>query len=324
MYLQFFLLSIVTCLLGTKYLIQFLSKKNITDIPNHRSSHQTPVPRGGGIAMLGGILASLLLYVFYYKLDQQLLYFISAVLLAATISFLDDISEVKISLRLLIQTIAVWLMMQATPSYDHTVLLHFMPLWLEKACVGFGLLAFLNIYNFMDGIDGITASQTIHIATTTLLFYLFIPIDEPLVLIVAISLIAISLAFLCFNWQPAQIFMGDVGSISLGLICGWLLINLGLHGYLASTIIIPAYYFADGVFIVLRRLYQGEKIWEPHSEHFFQKAARKNKSHSKVVKKIILANLLLATLSGLAITQPVIAVSGATIFMFWFVRKHMH
>lgn len=314
----------VTCLLGTKYLIQFLSKKNITDIPNHRSSHQIPVPRGGGIAMVVSLLASLLLYIFYYQANCQLFYFISAVLLAATISFLDDISEVRISLRLLIQTIAVWLMMQATPSYDHTVLLHFMPLWLEKACVGFGLLAFLNVYNFMDGIDGITASQTIHIATTTLLFYLLTPIDEPLVLVVAISLIAISLAFLCFNWQPAQIFMGDVGSISLGLICGWLLINLGLHGYLASTIIIPAYYFADGVFIVLRRLCKGEKIWEPHAQHFFQKAAKRNKSHAKIVKKIIIANFLLAMLSVIAITQPIIAITATTIFMFWFIKKQMY
>ena len=136
----------------------------------------------------------------------------------------------------------------------------------------------------MDGIDGITSTQTIAICVG---FILIGFVQIPLIIIFAL------LGFLIHNWHPAKIFMGDVGSVPLGYIIGVMLIILAKSGFLISAIILPLYYLADSTITITKRLLARKKIWEAHSEHYYQQAVRAGKSHSSVVKMISFANILL-------------------------------
>jgi len=167
------------------------------------------------------------------------------------------------------------------------------------------LFFFINFYNFMDGIDGSAVSEAAHIALSFFIISLLVPGLPEGMRVLSIVLLGASLGFAKFNWHPAKIFLGDVGSISLGLICGWLLLTLAKQGLYAAALIIPMFYLADSSLTILKRLLQRKKIWEAHSEHFFQKAARKGHSHSRIATKIVVCNVVLLSLSIISITYPV-------------------
>jgi UDP-N-acetylmuramyl pentapeptide phosphotransferase/UDP-N-acetylglucosamine-1-phosphate transferase len=179
--------------------------------------------------------------------------------------------------------------------------------------LGVGIFCFINFYNFMDGIDGSAASEAIHIGISIVVLYLFDTSIPRELIIVAIILIGASLGFVIFNWHPAKIFLGDVGSIALGVICGWLLLNLALYKYFAAAIILPLYYMADSALTITKRLLQGKKIWQAHSEHFFQKAVRKGLSHAKVTRKIIFTNFILCALSVISMDYPITALAAGIV-----------
>ena len=160
----------------------------------------------------------------------------------------------------------------------------------------------------MDGIDGSATSEAIHISLGALLLSFIVPEIPTQIIILSLVTLASCLGFIKFNWHPAKIFLGDVGSISLGLICGWILISLALQGLYAAAIILPLFYLADSGLTILKRLLKGKKIWEAHSEHFFQKAIRKGKSHNVVTKKIIRCNFLLLILSLASLYYPITSV----------------
>ena len=180
----------------------------------------------------------------------------------------------------------------------------------------------MNFYNFMDGIDGAATVGAIHIGFSTFVIAFLdkkglLPKEVP---IIALIMIGASCAFLLFNWPPAKAFLGDVGSITIGFICGWLMINLFLCGYPASSIIIPLYYMADSSITLLVRLLKGKKIWASHSEHSFQKAVRMGNSHIQVTGRIIVVNCILFCLSLLAmrygIASLIIAISTVISFLY--------
>jgi UDP-N-acetylmuramyl pentapeptide phosphotransferase/UDP-N-acetylglucosamine-1-phosphate transferase len=104
---------------------------------------------------------------------------------------------------------------------------------------------------------------------------------------------AAALAFLRWNWQPARLFMGDVGSVPLGYLLGWLLLTLAGSGYWAQALILPLYFLADASWTLLRRLARGEKIWRPHREHFYQRAVQAGRSHAEVALRVMSADIVL-------------------------------
>ncbi len=314
--------SIVFSLFLTKFLTKFLNKRKILDIPNQRKNHKTPTPRGGGIAIISTILICLIaIFSWPHSSDYHFVYLIIAVSICAVISLLDDAFTISIPVRMCFQVLAVYLAINSLPVYSANLLLPYIPLVIEKILVAIALLGFINIYNFMDGIDGLTASQTIYIAITVLLFSIIDPQIDLSISYLCLSVIGACAGFLIYNWHPAKIFMGDVGSIVLGLICGWLLLNLAIHGYIAAAIIIPGYYLADGITTILKRLIQKKKIWQAHSEHYYQLAVRKGKSHSHVTKKIIYCNLILGLLSLVSINYPILSLTLATLFVFRFLLR---
>ena len=122
--------------------------------------------------------------------------------------------------------------------------------------------------------------------------------------------------FLWWNWQPAKVFLGDVGSIPLGLLIGWLLLTLAVNGYWLQAIILPLYYFVDATLTLLQRLGRGEKFWEAHKRHYYQQAVQKGMSHSRVAASILLGNTILVVLAVTSTHAPVTGMIGAIAVIF--------
>jgi UDP-N-acetylmuramyl pentapeptide phosphotransferase/UDP-N-acetylglucosamine-1-phosphate transferase len=179
-----------------------------------------------------------------------------------------------------------------------------LPAWADFALVALGWLWFVNLYNFMDGIDGITGVETaslgLGIALVAALGAESGAWTEQLVppaLVVA----AVGAAFLLFNWHPARLFLGDSGSVPFGFVLGGLLIALAQHGQLAAALILPAYYVADATLTLTRRALNGEKVWQAHRKHFYQRAVQGGKRHDQVALAVAAGNVLLIACAVLTV-----------------------
>ncbi len=178
------------------------------------------------------------------------------------------------------------------------------PFWLDRTLMILGWAWFINLYNFMDGIDGITGVETISIVTGICLVMTAAGISDPFVDFLTLVLTGACLGFLVYNWHPAKIFLGDVGSVPLGYLTGFCLIALAVKGHLIAGLILPLYYLADSGITLIKRALRREKIWQAHREHFYQKAALAWGRHDKVVYAIIIANIgLLAAALG-SVSNP--------------------
>lgn len=312
-YLSFiFVISIFTSVFFTYFLIDYMIKLGALDHPGSRRSHEIPTPRGAGISFV--IAASIIVPVYEYIIWGHLefsKYLLPLFLPISLISFYEDVSSVSIFIRFIVYGICSFLAIDWL-IHPNIVFPYEISLQLDLIIAGFALLAFINVYNFMDGIDGITASQSIHLSSTIIvLCYLNYDIIPNVDLIIAINLIVFSwsLGFMFFNWHPAKIFLGDVGSISIGFILGVCILTVATASakLFLACVIASLYYIADGGLVVLIRFAKGEKIWEPHLQHFFQKALKKFRSHSLVVKQIIKCNFCLMILSIFALYYPIIS-----------------
>lgn len=302
----------------TKLLINLLPKYGMVDAPSARRVHNKETPRGGGIAFVitFGMFLPLFEYCMFGQFERS--YTILQIFLPISlVSFWDDISHVMIPIRLFIHVLCSFLaiMWLVHPS---VVLSYGIPIYLDLTIAAFALLTFLNLYNFLDGIDGITVSETMHLSITIIILcflsYDIIP-NVDMVIIITTIILGWSIGFFYFNWQPAKIFLGDTGSISIGFLIGVCLLTVASASakLFAACVIASLYYIADGGLTILVRIVKRERIWEPHLQHFFQKSVRKGHSHKKVVKRIIKCNLLLMILSIGSIYYPIISIIGALI-----------
>lgn len=307
------IIAFFLCIALTKYSIKFLSAKNIVDHPSTRRAHTSSTPRGGGVAVILSFCIGCLLY--YYITAQgfaEIIYLLLPLLLVSGISLYDDIHDVPIIVRLISHIASVvcvmcWLLPETKLLHDIII-----PAWLDFALIICIMVTFLNVYNFMDGIDGITGAESMHLSVVlialSLLRYEQIAYVD-MVLLIASLLLVCSLAFLIYNWHPASIFIGDVGSIGLGFVisCAMLMVASSSLHLLLACFIAFGYYIGDGVLTILIRLFHGEKIWLPHLKHFFQQAAR-NGMHAKTITlKIMLCNLVLMCCSIAALYYPLIS-----------------
>ena len=285
--------------LGINALRRWLLQQNILDVPNNRSSHVAPTPRGAGIVMVGVIVICWLGLM--VKHDVPVIYYgvaLSAVVLAV-VSWLDDQSHVPFLWRLAVHGAAAAVAVVSLP--EHAVIFQeWLPLWLERSLMAIGLVWFLNLFNFMDGLDGLMGGLLLTIAAG-------IALITPLWLDWQLSLVIVpvALAFLWWNWSPAKIFSGDVGSVALGYIVGWMLLRLALSGYPVPAVILALYPIADTTITLLRRMSQGERFWVPHRNHFFQKLVRAGQSHSQVSRSILLLQCVMIALAWWAMERRV-------------------
>jgi Fuc2NAc and GlcNAc transferase len=257
------------------YLIRFIAlKKAILDIPNHRSSHQTPTPRGGGLAIVIAFFGALLWMYNTEDIDPKLFYALLTSLPIALTGFLDDIVNLPASGRLIIQVLSA------------AAALYFLNL--EWYLFVFGLFLvvwFTNLFNFLDGIDGYVSVETLFITVAAYLFF-----HNPLFLILGASVAG----FLPFNWQKASIFMGDVGSTFIGFVIAVFFL------YYATTIenvfiwlLLTSPFWFDATYTLIRRFLNGEKITQAHRKHLFQRAVQSGFSHRSVTLGLLGIDLLL-------------------------------
>jgi len=296
-------LTLVLALGLTLWIRGVLVKRALLDHPNERSSHTMPVPRGGGWALLIILIPGMLLTA---KLQHNLandMGIIAGVLILACVSWLDDRKGVSALKRLSLHIFAACLGSLTFTSAD-TLFGGGLPFWLDRTLMIVGWAWFMNLYNFMDGIDGITGTETITIATGTCLVMTAISIDDPFLSILTLVLTGACLGFLALNWYPAKIFLGDVGSVPLGFLTGFLLISLAVKGYLIPALILPLYYLADSGITIITRALHGEKIWQAHRQHFYQRATQAVGRHDIVVCWIIISNLGLISSALIAVTYP--------------------
>ena len=175
----------------------------------------------------------------------------------------------------------------------------FLPPALDLGLAAILWLWFLNLFNFMDGIDGISGAQSISLGLGLALLAVLLEGVSDL-LSVALILAAAAAGFLVWNWPPSRIFLGDVGSIPLGYLFAWLLLAAAAEGAWAPAVILPLYYLADASLTLVRRALRGERLWQAHKEHFYQRAVQNGMSHATVVAWIAACNVTLIGLSLLA------------------------
>mgnify|MGYP001306833307 FL=1 len=217
-----FLMSFVISLATIKITIKILTKTKTLDIPNERSSHNIPTPKGAGL----GIIATLLIiYYTFFPITDFL--FTGAVLILTILSFMNDNKQISIVIRLIVQIALTIIVLIFWPPLKDVVLLNgIIPLWLENIIIFLLIIWLINLFNFMDGIDGISGIQCIIIGIGVgSSLYLSQGVYE-LEQIVAGFIAGSGLAFLLWNWQPARIFLGDAGSIPLGFINAVLILLL--------------------------------------------------------------------------------------------------
>lgn len=279
----------------TLVLRRYALAKSLMDIPNERSSHSIPTPRGGGVAIVVSFLLALPFLADLGLLSIGALFgLFGSGLLVAAIGFADDHGHIAARWRLLGHFIAAgWALFWANG---------FPPIEFFGALVDLGwfgnilalvyLVWMLNLYNFMDGIDGLASAEAISVCLGMCLVYWFSGNVEliwaPLILTAAVA------GFTWWNFPPARIFMGDAGSGFLGLILGGVVI-LSLTNnplFLWCWLILLGVFIVDATFTLLARIINGAKIYEAHRSHAYQYAARKYSSHAVVTSFVVLLNVI--------------------------------
>ena len=296
---------------GTRLLIGMLTRRDVLDHPNHRSSHDAPVPRGGGIAVLAGLLPVWLAAWAWLPGAPGPVPVIALIAVAlAAVSWIDDLRGLGALPRFAAQALAVGVMLWAAP-LPGPVFGGLLPPALDTVATALIWLWFINLYNFMDGIDGIAGVETAAIGLGVFIAAKIGKLD-PAWLVLGLSAAGAAVGFLRWNWHPAKIFLGDVGSIPLGFLLGWLLLGLAASGYPAPALILPAYFVGDATLTLLRRLARGERIWEAHRDHFYQLAVKSGLRHDQVAGIVAVAGLFMVALTMVAMRGlPWAAVSGA-------------
>ncbi len=277
--------------LGIWPLVHYLRHRSILDHPNERSSHVTPTPKGAGLVLIPILaIAWIILGHMSDLLPVRETAGIAALaLLLAAISWIDDLRHVSAMIRLAAHFIVAAIAVEMMP--DNILFFHgLFPEKTDAVAAVVLLVWFINAFNFMDGIDGISGTTSIAIGLGVIVVA---TMSSAYLTPFAGALVGTTAAFLIWNWHPAKIFLGDVGSAPLGLLIGWLLLSLDLNGLWAPALILPGYYMADAGITVLKRMFRGKRIWEAHNEHFFQQAALSGLSHARVSGIIFIMNLTL-------------------------------
>ncbi|MCD4705016.1 glycosyltransferase family 4 protein [bacterium] len=270
------------------YLIRRIAYKHkFVDIPNERSLHHVPTPTGGGLAIVITWYIGISILFFLKMIDGALYFALLSGILLAIVSLIDDFVDLKPSVRLLFHfitaIIAFVFLKGLRPFIIPGVDMDYFFLIYPIAIVG--MVWFINLFNFMDGVDGFASLEALIISLV-----LFILSSD----IINILLIACILGFLYWNWPKAKIFMGDVGSTQLGFI----LIVLGIHFHntlqfsILNWIMLSSPFWFDATFTLYRRWRNGEKLSQAHRKHTYQRIVQSGFSHQKVNFYLIGINAL--------------------------------
>ena len=283
----------VASLLFTRLALAYLRSRAVLDHPNDRSSHTVPVPRGGGLGVVVAALVVWLgaLWIEHASLGGPTALVAAGVAVLAVLGWVDDTRGLGASSRFVIQGICVAAVLAALPS-SALVWQGWLPVAADRVLTWFAWMWVINLFNFMDGIDGLSGAELVSIGAGVVLLALLGFVGGEAALLAAV-LIGAAGGFLVWNWHPARVFLGDVGSLPLGFLLGWLLLLLAVSGHWAVALILPAYYFGDATLTLCKRTIRREPVWRAHREHLYQQAVQSGWPHNAVVKRISVGNALL-------------------------------
>ena len=231
---------------------------------------------------------------------QLTVLFVSTIGLAL-VGVTDDVRPLGTIPRLVLQTAAVAAVLAMLPPDVHIV--PALPLWLDRVLALIGGVWLINLVNFMDGIDWMTVAEVVPVTAALAVFGLMGGL-RPDATLVAVVLCGAMVGFAPLNRPVAKVFLGDVGSLPLGLLLGWLLAVLADKGHLIAAILLPLYYLADATITLLRRLMNGERITQAHRSHFYQRALDGGLSVLHIVGCVFALNLILAGLAAITFFNP--------------------
>ncbi len=303
----FFVAMALMAAAGTRALIPYLARRAL-DRPNERSSHTRVTPRGAGLALIP-IAAMGWFALAMLQGDANLAWVAVGALALCAVSWSDDRASLSPLTRLAVHVIVVGALLGRLPPET----LHFqglLPLWADRLMAAFAWLWFVNLFNFMDGIDGISGIETTAIGIGVALLAGMMGLGGSLIPASA-ALAGVAVGFLWLNWHPAKVFLGDAGSVPIGLMLGWLLLDLAARGLWLPALILAFYYFTDATITLLRRLLRGERVWQAHREHFYQRAVARGLTHAQVSTLVGSADVLLIGAALLALAQPMLGAFAA-------------
>jgi UDP-N-acetylmuramyl pentapeptide phosphotransferase/UDP-N-acetylglucosamine-1-phosphate transferase len=290
--------------------------------PNARSSHVEPTPQGGGIAVVvATAVVALAAVLLTLRPDEgvRLAWVLGAAALMATVGAVDDMRAMPVLPRLLLQALAVAVVIAALPPDLRVV--PALPWWIERALLMIAGLWFVNLVNFMDGIDWMTVAEVVPVAGG-LGFLGWLGALPSAGIVTALALLGAVLGFAPFNRPVARLFLGDVGSLPIGLLLAWLLALLAGRGHLAAALLLPLYYVADASLTLARRAVAGERVWQAHRTHFYQRATNRGFSVIEIVGRVFAVNVGLAVLAVISVAVPgwrtsLIALAAGAALVAW-------
>ena len=310
-----FVLAIVAAAIisaGLTAAIRPLLLKHALAKPNARSSHRIPTPQGAGIAVIAATLVVAAAVMADASRVNIPIAVFGATLFIAIVGFADDLKSIPVVARLLLQAIAVGAIVFAAP--DDLRIVSACPLWIERGLILLAGLWFVNLVNFMDGLDWMTVAEVVPVTAAIIALGLFGDLPPPPV-IVAAALCGAMIGFAPFNRPVAKIFLGDVGSLPIGLLLGWCLLQLASHQHLAATLLLPLYYLADASVTLLRRVVKREPFWAAHRSHFYQRATDNGFSVWRVVSEVFVLNVVLAGLAIVSTRTPSLTIEAALVLL---------
>ncbi len=292
--------------------------------PNSRSSHRQSTPQGGGIAVIVAALAVAASAATVSLNDPASLWLVfAATAFLSLVGAADDLWTIEVAPRLLLQTVAVGFMLASLPAELRVVPM--LPWWIERVLLLLACLWFVNLTNFMDGIDWMTVAEFVPI-TVGLAFIGYIGALPAHGIVVAAALCGGLIGFAPFNKPVARIFLGDVGSLPIGLLLSWLLILVAGRGHLTAALVLPLYYLADATLTLLRRMANREPFWRAHRTHFYQLATDRGFSVRQIITHVFALNLALVALAAASVVWPgflstVAAFGGGSMLVGWLLYR---
>lgn len=285
---------VVISLLMTGYMRRYALAKNLMDIPNHRSSHQVPTPRGGGVAFIIAFFIAIpcMAYLGFLSMPVELA-LVASGLSVAILGFIDDKTQLSPQIRILghlSASIFALYSLGGMPSISFWGWVLYPGLLLNSLAVLY-LVWLLNLYNFMDGIDGLAACEAISVCLGGAILYGLN--GDYLLIALPLALAAAVCGFLYWNFPPARIFMGDAGSGFLGISLGILSIQAASikAELFFSWLILLGIFIVDATVTLFFRIYRRCRIQEAHREHAYQHAALRFGRHLWVTLSVVMLNV---------------------------------
>jgi len=272
--------------------------------PNVRSSHLTPTPQGGGIAVVAATIVAVLVAAVLGIASDAIIglwTLFVAVLLLAAVGACDDIVHLSVVPRFIVQFLAVGIVLATLPPDARLVPL--LPWWLERAALLIAGVYAVNVVNFMDGLDWMMVAEVAPVTGGLWLLSMLAAL-APQDTAVAVALLGAIIGFAPFNRPVARMFLGDVGSLPIGLLMFWLLLRLAADGHAVAALLLPLYYLGDATMTLLRRLARRENVLRAHRTHFYQRATDHGFSVNGVVVRVFVLNLELVALAAAAVVAP--------------------